>query len=64
MPKHLYENYYFKAKAGEPAFMSGLPMPPACEGPYTFIDCEFHPRLWDYIKELYSDSTFINCDKD
>lgn len=56
-----FENYYFKALHNEPGFMSGLPLPNPSKGPYEFIDCEFHPRTWKVLEELYTTSTFKNC---
>ena len=56
-----YQDYYFKALFGQPAFMSGLPLPDPNKGPYTFRGCEFHPRLWKALEQMYSTSTFIDC---
>lgn len=58
---HTYTNYYFKQLSDEPAIMSGLPLPNPTEGPYEFVDCEFHPRLWECLEQLYFTSTFQNC---
>lgn len=56
-----YENYYFKSLPNEPGFISGLPLPAMTNGPYEFVSCEFHPRLWEALEQNYTTSTFKDC---
>lgn len=56
-----YENYYFKQLHGEQALMSGLPLPDQDQGPYEFVDCNFHPRVWEALQQMYHTSTFTKC---
>jgi hypothetical protein len=60
-----YKGYYFKATCEEGnIFMSGLPLPPLTkEEGQKFIDCEFHPRLWETLEQIYVPAgvKFENC---
>lgn len=62
MSQYRYENYYFKALHDEPGLMSGcnLPDPDEPEG-YHFVACDFHPRLFEALQQMYSTSTFTRC---
>lgn len=46
---------YFKQIYEEKSsrLISGLSLPPIEKGPYRFVDCTFHPRLWSAIQQLY-----------
>lgn len=54
-------NYYFKQLHDEPMLMSGANMPRPENGPFRFEDCEFHPRLWEALEQLYKGCEFDNC---
>lgn len=54
-----FENMYFKQLPDESGLMSGLNLPEP--GEHRFINCEFHPRLWEALEQLYKDCTFTNC---
>lgn len=57
------KNTYFKATHDEgPCYMSGLPLPAPDKGPYHFMDCDIHPRLWETMRQVYflTGSTFEN----
>ena len=54
-------NHYFKFLPDVPwqfCGMSGLPLPDPKQGPYEFIDCEFHPGIWSFVKQEYQGSEF------
>lgn len=60
------KNMYFKltyaeGQVGE-RLISGLPLPDPAKGPYTFINCEVHPRLWCVFRQdrRYFGSVFEN----
>ena len=55
------KDMYFKQLHDEPALMSGLQLPDPKAGPYAFVDCEFHPRLWEALQQMYVGSTFDGC---
>lgn len=62
MSQYHYKGYYFKALFDEPALMSGCNLPdPNCSKGYLFTDCEFHPRLWECMRQVYTTSIFENC---
>jgi len=57
------ENTYFKVRTGGPRLISGLALPPIENGPYKFIDCDFHPALDDELpKYKESGCEFVGCD--
>jgi len=56
-------NHYFKATFEERhRYISGLPLPDPGKGPYHFIDCDIHPRLWETMRQIYKScgSQFTN----
>lgn len=55
------KNYYFKASFDGPVYISGLRLPNPVDGPYRFIDCEFHPGLRDVLDKEYGNCEFVNC---
>ena len=60
-PINTFTNCYFKATFEEGCkFISGLPMPDHRKGPYLFIDCDIHARLWEACTQLYKTSEFRN----
>jgi len=54
-------NRYYKTLEGEPLQISGLMLPDPDGGPYEFVECEFHPRLWEALQQMYRDSSYIRC---
>ena len=59
----IIENCYFKVPYGGEPLMSGLVMPDPKAGPYHFVNCDFHPALWEVLKQDYEDCKFIDCDR-
>lgn len=58
-----YTEYYFKATHEEGAiYMSGLSLPDPKAGPYAFVNCSIHPRLFKVLSAEYPESTFVGCD--
>lgn len=55
------KDYYFKQLYDEPVLMSGANLPHQDLGPYEFVDCHFHPRLWEALEQMYNTSHFTNC---
>lgn len=56
-----FKGFYFKQLHDEPGLMSGLNLPDPDKGPYEFRNCEFHPRLWEALEQMYGASIFIEC---
>ena len=56
------KNTYFKFQYGEDCrhMLSGRPLPDPAAGPYHFINCDIHPRLWSVMRTFYKTSTFTN----
>jgi hypothetical protein len=51
------KNTYFKTLFSEGKIqISGDPLPDPAKGPYEFKDCEFHPRLWEALRQMYRNS--------
>lgn len=54
-------NTYFKIAYHETmTLVSGMKLPDPENGPYKFIDCDIHPRLWETMQQLYATSEYIN----
>ena len=54
------KNHYFKLSHNErTTLISGLPLPDPEGGPYRFVRCSIHPRLWSAIRQLYPNSQFV-----
>lgn len=54
----IFSGMYFKTLPDEKALISGLSLPRLPlnkqeDCPYTFIDCEIHPRLWEAMRQMY-----------
>ena len=45
------KNKYFRMLHDEQSDLERLP--PSSEGPYRFVNCEIHPRLWSSIQQIY-----------
>ena len=57
---NIIEYHYFKSTFEEgPIYISGFSLPNPNEGPYKFIDCDFHPRLDDDITNNYRGSIIV-----
>ena len=55
----IIKNYYFKILHDEKLdLISGYELPDPEKGPYHFIDCEMHPRVWEALQQLYTASEF------
>lgn len=57
----VFRQMYFKMLHDEAGLMSGLNLPDEDAGPYLFEYCNFHPRLWEALQQMYSGSRFIDC---
>ncbi len=55
------KEHYFKLSFDEgrgQTLISGLPLPDPSKGPYKFVDCDIHPRLWTICRIFYAKSEF------
>lgn len=56
------KDYYFKSLHDENMrLMSGLPLPDPADGPYKFVHCDFHPRVWEALEQGYALAEYVNC---
>lgn len=56
------EDIYYKQRHDETEILlSGLHLPDPDTGPFEFIRCDFHPRLWETLYHEYHTSTFVRC---
>jgi hypothetical protein len=55
-----YRGYYFTALSGDPPLISGCNLPSETTG-IRFENCEFHPRLWEALQQMYSSCEFAGC---
>lgn len=56
-----YNMYFGRIYKDDRQFISGLKLPNPENTPYSFINCDFHPRLNIELLEAYQNCEFIAC---